>query len=125
MNELTIILLVLVGCGGIWLMKRVWGRYLAERRAFNARRKELKSLRLTKMLEYLGVDLTDYLRKVPVSDVEQHMSRCKKCKNTEICDACLRDGKQVANMHFCPNYQSLTLHSKTFAKRSSFNQRGR
>ena len=118
MNELTIVLLVFVGCAGIWLVKRVWGRHLAEQRALNAGRQYIKTLRLSKMLEYLGVDLTDYLRKVPASDVEQHVSRCKKCEYTEICDACLRDGRQVANMHFCPNYQSLTLHSKTFAKRS-------
>lgn len=123
MNELTIVLLALVGCGGIWLIKRVWGRYSAERRALNAGRQYIKRLRLTKMLEYLGVDLTDYLRKIPVSDVEQHISNCKKCENTETCDACLRDGRQMANMNFCPNYQSLTLHSKTFARRSTLSEK--
>jgi len=71
----------------------------------------IKQLRLFKMLNFLGVNHDEYLRAVPVSDINQHIHRCSQCSSQDICDSCLRDGKLIANMNFCPNHKPLIEHS--------------
>jgi hypothetical protein len=70
------------------------------------------------MLEHLGAGLDDYLAKVPASEIEAQITLCSRCGNTETCDSCLRDGREIFDMGFCPNYWSLTAHSKTVASTS-------
>ncbi|MFV2056791.1 MAG: hypothetical protein ACC707_10005 [Thiohalomonadales bacterium] len=79
----------------------------------NLLRKSVYRLRLSKMLAFLGVDIEKYVRKVPRKDIIRHIQNCKSCPQTPTCDACLRDGKVVNSMYFCPNFKSLTRHSRT------------
>ncbi|MCK5639806.1 MAG: hypothetical protein KAJ19_03375 [Gammaproteobacteria bacterium] len=72
-------------------------------------------LRLSHMLTFLGADLDEYLDKVPREEIEKHIHNCKECKALQTCDDCLGNGRPVSDMNFCPNYRSLTLHSKTLA----------
>lgn len=68
--------------------------------------------RLSQMLHFIGIRVEDYVSRIPSSDVKKQVLRCKKCPNLEICDECLRDGKFMSDMHFCPNYQSLMTYSR-------------
>ena len=68
--------------------------------------------RLSKMLHYIGIRVEDFVRRIPERQVKKHIVRCKRCPNTDTCDQCLRDGKFVSDMHFCPNYKSLMTYSK-------------
>ena len=76
----------------------------------------VKSLRLNKMLEFLGASLDAYVRHVPPQDIEHHILRCHGCKNIRQCDACLRDRQRVTDMHFCPNYDSLLRYGRQIAR---------
>lgn len=73
----------------------------------------VKHLRLYKMLQFLGADQNEFLRAVPAADVNRLMERCSSCTTVDVCDGCLRDGHRVDSMGFCPNYRSLSEHSKT------------
>ena len=70
-------------------------------------------LRLYKMLRFLGVNQDEYLRVVPAADINRQIHRCSHCNALDICDSCLRDGKSIANLNFCPNHKSLIEHSNT------------
>ena len=76
----------------------------------------VKRLRLYKMLKYLGANQDEYLRAVPAADINQQIHRCSHCKAPDICDSCLRDGKRIVGMDFCPNHKSITEHSKTISQ---------
>jgi hypothetical protein len=89
------------------------------RRTHQLFKQTIKQLRLSKMIAFLGANLDDYVRFVPAKDILAHVGRCTKCSTADICDSCLRDGKVVQNMNFCPNYRSLTVHSKTLASQVS------
>ena len=75
--------------------------------------KRVMRLRLYKMLKFLGVNQDEYLRAVPAADINQQIHRCTHCKALDICDSCLRDGKRIVNMKFCPNHTSLIEQSNT------------
>ncbi|MGD8569077.1 MAG: DUF6455 family protein [Gammaproteobacteria bacterium] len=68
--------------------------------------------RLSQMLHFIGIRVEDFVSRVPSPEVRKHVFRCKRCPNVETCDACLRDGKFMSDMHFCPNYQSLMAYSR-------------
>jgi hypothetical protein len=67
--------------------------------------------RLSKMLHYIGIRVTDFVDRIPPYEVRKHIIRCKRCPNITTCDACLRDGRVISDMHFCPNYESLMAYS--------------
>lgn len=75
--------------------------------------KQVKRYRFHKMLKFLGADPDEYLDTVPIEDIDQQIERCSLCSSPDYCDRCLRDGKQVKNMDFCPNHPSISKHSKT------------
>ncbi len=77
--------------------------------------RRITQLRLSKMLKFLGADIEKYAQKVPVADINLHIHRCWRCTEHKTCDGCLRDGKRVDDMSFCPNHEALTQHSKTIA----------
>lgn len=77
----------------------------------------VKRLRLYKMLHFLGADQDEYLRAIPISDINRQIHRCSHCKELESCDSCLHDGKSTVDMNFCPNHGSITGHSKTIRQR--------
>lgn len=76
-------------------------------------RQQVTSLRLSKMLAYIGADLDAYLDNLPPEEINKHIFNCSRCAELELCDACLRDGKIIKKMCFCPNYRNLMSHSKT------------
>lgn len=91
---------------------------IADREKYYARIKErLGRLRLFKMLTYLGADVDTYVHTVPVQELDVEMRRCARCAVVKTCDACLRDGRRIADMNFCPVYRSVTRHSRLLAQR--------
>jgi len=68
--------------------------------------------RLSHMLHFIGIKVKDFVERVPEMQVKKHIVRCKRCENIDTCDQCLRDGKFIDDMHFCPNYKSLMTYSK-------------
>ena len=70
-------------------------------------------LRFYKMLKFLGVDQSEYLKAVPAADINQQIHNCSHCNALDICDRCLRDGKWITNLNFCPNHKSILKHSDT------------
>lgn len=108
MNIMSWILLVSLVCLlyllGIWSKKREQAHGVLVGR--------VKRLRLYKMLQFLGANQNEFLRVVPVSDVDRLIERCSACNTVDICDNCLRDGHKVDSMSFCPNYKSLCEYSK-------------
>jgi len=72
----------------------------------------VKGLRLNKMLQFIGADRDEFLRVIPEPDIDQLIERCSYCGTIDTCDSYMRDGHRVESMSFCPNYKSLTEHSK-------------
>ncbi len=75
-------------------------------------RRAVSKYRLSKMLTFIGIQLDDYLVRIPYEAIRKHIINCKNCPNIRTCDRCLRDGEYVADMNFCPNYQSLMAYSR-------------
>jgi hypothetical protein len=75
-------------------------------------RQAVYQYRLSKMLHFIGIKVKNFVDRVPEYQVKRHIIRCKQCPNIETCDQCLRDGKYISDMHFCPNYKSLMSYSK-------------
>lgn len=101
----------LLGLGLVWLLFLILlPGYLWEHRQSNLRRQLIQTIvqyRLSKMLSFLGIKLNDYVNHVPEQIVLKHISKCIACQATRECDRCLRDGRFVADLKFCPNYRSL------------------
>ena len=89
-----------------------------KKRFYEVLARRVTQLRLSKMLQFLGADVDEYIHKVPASDINMHIHRCWRCSEHDTCDSCLRDGKHIAEMKFCPNHQSLTKHSRTLSGKS-------
>lgn len=101
---LVVILLLLLLPGYLWQRnKRLLQQSLMQ---------SISQQRLSKMLAFLGIKLDDYVSHVPEQLVLQHIRNCKDCPNVRDCDACLRDGHYFVDLHFCPNYSSLTHCSR-------------
>ncbi|MBW2451709.1 MAG: hypothetical protein JRF07_05045 [Deltaproteobacteria bacterium] len=68
----------------------------------------VNQLRLSKMLNALGIDIDTYLHSERIVDIQQHMDRCSACDNIEKCDDQLSKGALDADeLSFCNNEQSL------------------
>lgn len=80
---------------------------------------EVKRYRLYRMLQFLGVNFSTYIKRLPVEEISQHIVRCRNCPNLPECDDCLRDGHAVKDMNFCPNYKRLTQLSQKLKPPSS------
>ncbi|UCE88338.1 MAG: hypothetical protein JSW10_08225 [Pseudomonadota bacterium] len=74
----------------------------------------VRRLRLAKMVEHLGVDLGEYIARMPRAAIARHIQNCRRCSDVDTCDAIFRDGRRISDMHFCPNYGSLNANSKNF-----------
>lgn len=110
--------LALLGTGGIAALL-VW-RKRAIRNA-DARRgpllAALKRYRYFKMLKYLHVDVDRYVDVVQEDTLTIHLNRCAACASAIACDECLRDGRRVYDLHFCPNYDELIAESRLMSQR--------
>jgi len=105
--------IALLVCGSIIQSVRVVLRAKKNARAHEVLLNRIKRLRFYKMLKFLGVDQSEYLKAVPAADINQQIHRCSHCNALEICDNCLRDGKWITNLDFCPNHNSILKHSDT------------
>ncbi len=69
----------------------------------------VRGLRLSKMLDYLGIDRERYLHQEPVVNIHGHMRRCADCEATDACDQVIgTPGAEESSIDFCPNADSLT-----------------
>jgi hypothetical protein len=110
-----LILLISLVTGSCLVVTHFWRKGRQRQQDFQKLRQRVIRLRLFKMLTHLGVNLDDYIHKVPSSDIEKHIFNCTQCAQFETCDTCLRDGRIILDMNFCPNYGLLTSHSRTIA----------
>lgn len=116
MYELTVISLLTISAGVVGFLICSFHRHYLHRKFREEKYIRLKGLRLNKMLEYLGVDQREYVRKVPGQVIERQMYHCLQCPNIDECDDCLRDRHCQFDMHFCPNYSSLLAQSHFFTE---------
>jgi len=78
---------------------------------------QVVNLRLSKMLNKLGVPRDGYFKYMTPKIIQGHINNCERCTrstNVHICDAYLDRGKAMKNMRFCPNYPSLIANSREF-----------
>ena len=115
MSDILLILLLSLVTGSCLVITHHWRKGRQRHQDFQQLRQRVVQLRLSKMLTHLGASLEDYTRIIPRSEIEKHVRNCTQCAELETCDACLRDGRVILDMHFCPNYGSLTAHSRTIA----------
>lgn len=100
---------IAAGCVHAW-------RSTAREKYYARLKARLGRLRLYKLLNYVGADVDTYVHAVPASELDMEMQRCAQCTAVKTCDACLRDGKCVTDMSFCPVYGSVTRHSRLLAE---------
>ncbi len=68
----------------------------------------VESLRMSKMLKALGLDLTQYLYTVPITKINDSMNKCEHCPTTDVCDDNLQKGHlETDEIDFCPNHECL------------------
>ena len=80
------------------------------RRSIAAR---VESLRMSKMLRALGLDLSRYLYTVPLHKINDSMNKCEACQTTEVCDDKLQSGHiEPDQIGFCPNHECLGKFSE-------------
>lgn len=69
---------------------------------------QLHQLRISKMLNALGIDITQYLHQEQVNEIRTQMDRCSECQNTDQCDDQLDKGSVAANeIAYCNNEEAL------------------
>ena len=110
MNIIPLLLLATIVC---FLASQALRNMEKRRHAHETLVNRVKRLRLYKMLQFLGANQDEFLRVIPISNINQLIDRCSSCGTIDICDRCLRDGYRVNSISFCPNYKSLCEHSKT------------
>ena len=116
MTKILWISIALLVCGTLIQAVKVIFQAKKQEHAHEVLLGRVMRLRLYKMLKFLGVNQDEYLRSVPAADINQQIHRCSHCNALEACDSCLRDGKWIVDMNFCPNHQSLLEHSDTIRR---------
>ena len=94
----SIFIIMLVGVGCVCCFNRRCRRDVIER---------IKALRIDKMLNHAGIKRARYLRKAGPLTIEKHILVCKRCDTIDICDECLKQGKDIPENSFCRNYHEL------------------
>ena len=70
--------------------------------------RQVNALRLNKMLAALGIDINSYLHAERIIDIEEQISKCSACQNTDTCDDQLAKGTvQPGKIDYCNNEQAL------------------
>ena len=67
----------------------------------------IEGLRIGKMLNHTGIKRSRYLRKASPLTIEKHLLVCKRCSTIDICDECLKQGKDIPESSFCRNFREL------------------
>ena len=120
MTAVLWISMTLLVCGCVIQFARLALRGIKSERAHEVLLNRVMRLRFYKMLSFLGVNQSEYLKAVPAADINQQIHRCSHCDALDICDSCLRDGKWITNLNFCPNHDSILKHSDTARERILF-----
>ncbi|TNF92243.1 MAG: hypothetical protein EP297_13645 [Gammaproteobacteria bacterium] len=110
-------MMTVVAVGLLWLLAAVLAIILFAAIFFNMKvgmrfRQDLANrihgLRLGRMLNALGIDIDSYLHSEPVVDIENQITRCTQCANTDECDEKLTsDSIKPDEIAFCNNEKSL------------------
>jgi len=99
------VLLLALALGLSFAVLRNMGRGEAYRRDLAM---QLSRLRLSKMLDHLGLERERYLHRQRVVHIDAHMRRCEACEATDACDRTIAEpGREGADLGFCPNASSL------------------
>ena len=69
--------------------------------------KKLSGLRLSRMLSFHRIDRKAYLHTQPILDIEEQMTRCSNCAETQRCDQVLAAENADADTAFCDNDDEL------------------
>jgi hypothetical protein len=81
---------------------------------------QLSGLRLARALRRFGIDPSRYLHTQPIVDIEEHMQRCRACKEVTECEHALDQHKPPEDFAFCPNYPELDhLRAKRHSERAA------
>ena len=68
----------------------------------------LNQLRISGMLNALGIDVNQYLHQEYIHEINNHMTRCSECENTDQCDRELATGNvDTGNISYCNNEAEL------------------
>ena len=60
------------------------------------------------MLTALGINKTEYIHQTRVNDIQQQMSQCSDCTNTDECDEKLSTADvDISDIEFCNNEDKL------------------
>ena len=119
MTVMLLVSIALLVCGCVIQSARVLLGAKKKKRAHEVLLNRIKRLRFYKMLKFLGVDQSEYLEAVTAAEINQQINRCSHCNALEACDSCLRDGKWITNLNFCPNHTSILKHSDTVHRHRS------
>ncbi len=70
---------------------------------------ELSSLRLSKMLGFLGIEKSAYLHLQQTREIREHMEKCDACGDKQLCDETLatQGVSPAVDLGFCANIESL------------------
>ena len=68
--------------------------------------RRVKNLKLSRMLEHLGIPFKHYLHKTSELDKERHIWACEHCPHPDKCERMFK-GEDLDPLHFCPNYREL------------------
>lgn len=73
----------------------------------------IEKLRLPRMLQALGINLTNYLYTVPVDQIDQCATNCEQCESTDLCDEKLKIPElNPGDIDFCASQQHLSQYSR-------------
>ena len=109
-HSTDIALLVTLGAAFMVILTGVVRCLIHCRRCRRDVARRIKALRIDRMLNHAGITRARYLRKAQPLTIEKHLLVCEHCGTTDICDACLEQGKDIPEYTFCRNYRELTLY---------------
>ncbi len=93
------------------LILTVRANYLTGRRFRRQLAERVNRLRLGRMLARRGIDVQEYLHRVPVVRLEQEARACEGCDQTATCDRTLARATSAAALDFCPNDRAFGVYA--------------
>ena len=70
--------------------------------------RRVESLRMSRLLNSLGIDFSKYLHIVPISKINDTMNKCETCLTSDYCDEQLaKPNLTIDNIDYCPNSDCL------------------
>ena len=106
-SSLTTVLVVIVAIAFVAMVLGVIRSLRQLRRYRQDVETRMQALRISKMLPHAGVAPARFLRKAQPVAVEKHLLVCKHCTTIDTCDDYLKNGKDIPEHTFCPNFREL------------------